>query len=476
MLLGLFFDVLDAIEGDGRSASDALDVLPDGVGTPERNWIANAVAVYPDMLAEGLRPVRDHWVIQTETAADVRELYTWGRRYKSVDGRTRVLVLASMSTATRRPASDVKTAIAACTAAWGTPAPWPKPSGWSERFAVRGSHVDVPAWVSVRQIGLLDGSVVDLFEGTPAEARVLYERDGKSAVQRAVAGGPPVPGNTCAGCKLIDGCTVVPRTPGILGVVDPDAPVRSVSATTLRYHDACPQQVRLRGLNLSVASAEPQPIRVGRAVDAALNTVHGQLGEGPCMREQLDAVLVDHVAGLDEDDVQMVSRRLRRHVDTCSRHGGCEITDERPQARVTAFDPDASAVIYADPDLLYREDGELVWRETTAGWAPPSSRRHLFETRKGIQLALAVLLCHAGALGEPVGRVEMEYLTDRGADLRFLDVTDPETVAAARAVIEPVAARWRADNTFPATPGRACGSCSFTRWCPDAAPERTPDA
>ncbi|GAA1874398.1 PD-(D/E)XK nuclease family protein [Myceligenerans crystallogenes] len=476
MLLGLFFDVLDAVEADGKSVTTALEVLPDGVGGPERNWIANAVHVYPDMLAEGLRPVQDHWVIQTETATDIRELYAWGRRYESADGRTRVLVLPSMSTATRRPAGDVKTAVSACTTAWGRPAPWPKPSKWSEPFAIRGSDADLPTLVSVRQVGLLDGSVVELFDGTPEEAMARYEQQGRAAVKRAVAGGQPAPGNSCSGCKLIDDCIVVPRVPGLLGVADPEAPVRSVSATTLRYHDACPQQARLRGLNMPAGDTEPQPIRIGRAVDAALNTLHGQVHEQPCTREQLDSVLTDHVAGLDESDAELVVGRLRRHVDTCSRHGGCEITDEQPQARITAFDPNASVVIYADPDLLYRENGELVWRETTASWAPPSSRRHLFETRKGIQLALAVLLCHAGALGEPVARVEMEYLTDRGADLRFLDVSDPETVAAARAVIEPIAARWRADGAFPATPGAACGSCSFTRWCPDAAPERTPDA
>jgi hypothetical protein len=62
-----------------------------------------------------------------------------------------------------------KVAIAAFTTAFGALSSWP--STWSEQFGPAAGPGASPTRVSVRQVGLLDGSMVELFGGTPDEAK-----------------------------------------------------------------------------------------------------------------------------------------------------------------------------------------------------------------------------------------------------------------------------------------------------------------
>lgn len=461
---------LDEIELQGRSRADVLDGLVRLQGRfdePEIGWIRNAVANYPDFRDEGLVPEPGVWVRQGRAGDELRELYSWGRGYVSADRRQRVFVLLAFATATGRPAPPSKVAIAALTTAFGTASTWPAPREWPRPFRPTGVPEVRPDLVSVRQVGLLDGSIKERFEGTPDEAQLRYDRDGRAAAESVLGEAFATPGRNCDSCKIVDTCEAIHRAPGVLGINAPSAPLRKVSATTLRYHEACPRQARLHALHLSNDVQESTRIQVGRAVDGLLDAAHGTDVSGPCPSEiPADALAQD---GLGPDDKVRARTLLSHHAAVCPLNTGAEISHLQVQPEVVMFDAEASVVLNAKPDLLYREDGDLVWRETTTSRSAPSGRKHPFETRKGLQLALAVLLCHGGALGEPVARIEVEYLTDRGPDLRSLDPSDPATVAAARAVVEPVAQRWREDQTFRPTPGAAvCRSCSYRQWCPEA--------
>ncbi|WP_285104082.1 PD-(D/E)XK nuclease family protein [Promicromonospora sp. MEB111] len=475
-LIPAVFGVLDQIEGKERPWPGDLPALAAGQGTfgpAEIAWITNAVTTYPDLVAEGLHPLSGHWVKSGTSPADLRELYAWGRGYTDSTGSLRVLVLPVMSTVSARPPARSKVAIAAFTTAFGTLSSWPSP--WSERFRPIDSPGPSPTRVSIRQVGLLDGSMVELFDGTPDKARALYQEAGRPVAVQVATGGPASPGRDCVSCKSLDSCDGVPRSSGIVGVSAPGAPLRQVSGTTLRYHVACPRQARLSAIHLSSDAQESAPIEVGRVVDDVLNRAHGTGDPAACTADQLVTSLQATPTAPAIADRAL--KLLGHHAEICPRASGCEITEVQVQATVVAFDPAASSVVVARPDLLYREDGDLVWRETATSLFPPSGKKHLFDTHKRLQLALAVLLCHAGALGEPVARLEVEYLTDRGPDLRYLDVTDPLLLAQAHAVVGPVAQNWRHDEAFAPAPGPACGSCAYTRWCPDAAAnERTEHA
>lgn len=470
------FSMLDQLEGRQLPAHAELADIAARQGTfgpAEIAWIVDAVAAYPDLAADGLTPAPGNWVVSGASDSELRELYAWGRAYVGAGGRHRVMVLPVLSTATLRTPPPSKVAIAAYTTAFGSLSSWPSP--WSDRFRPTHEASIEPSRVSIHQVGLLDGSMVELFSGTPQQARALYDEFGRAVAASAAAGGPAEPGQDCASCKLLDACEAVPRCAGLLGAHDPDAPLRQVSATTLRYHAACPRQARLSSVHLPSNAIESEAIQVGRVVDDVLNRAHNTPGATACTTAG-HAKLLDADA-LDPAVAQRSATLLGHHAEICPRHSACDISDVQVQGSVVAFDPDASSVVIARPDLLYREDGDLVWRETTTSRYPPRSDKHLFDTGKRIQLALAVLLCHAKALGEPVARLEVEYLTDGGADVRYIDISDASLVAQARAVVEPVAQRWRCDENFAATPGAACASCAFTRWCPDAAPtERTDHA
>ncbi|MEO3745303.1 hypothetical protein [Plantactinospora sp. B5E13] len=63
-----------------------------------------------------LEPVPFWWVVQYADQG-IRELWTWGRRYRSDDGSTRELRLLRLSGVVARPRSQPEIAVAAYTAA-----------------------------------------------------------------------------------------------------------------------------------------------------------------------------------------------------------------------------------------------------------------------------------------------------------------------------------------------------------------------
>lgn len=473
-LLDPLFAVLDAVEHDsariGQAFEAALEPWGDRLGVPERRWIMNAAFLYPDFRGMGLQAVRGWWVVKANGQSETRELYTWGRGYvDAADTRRRVLVLPTFSSPETRSPDQVKIAVAAYTTGWGRIAEKPRP--WGKPFASADTSIE-PDEVTVLGVGLENGAIKELWRGSPAAAKGRYESFGRPAITAALGPASAIPGHDCSGCKRLDSCTTIPTLPEILGVHGPDRPLREVSATSLRYYQTCPRQHRLSRINVRGTDEETAATRTGRLVDAKLNALHTMARDCGCALGELRGPLGNPEAdiGLEPIERERADRLLAGHRHTCPWNSACVITDVQAQATVVAFDPNASAVIYAKPDLLYREDGALVWRETATSTAPPSSRRSLFDTWKRIQLALALLLCEAGVFGvdNPVARVEVEYLTDRGPDIRYLECGSESNIDAARKVLASVVPLWFNDDRFAPSPGPACIPCPYRRWCPES--------
>ena len=129
-------------------------------------------------------------------------------------------------------------------------------------------------------------------------------------------------------------------------------------------------------------------------------------------------------------------------------------------------DTAANVIVVAAPDLLYLEDGGWVWREVKTSEKPLRSTADLF--RVFPQLALATVLLAENALGgnPERARVELEVLTPAAADLLYMDPGDPDDVARARQEVLRLAGPWHGDRAARG-PGKRCGNCPVSRWCPE---------
>ena len=108
--------------------------------------------------------------------------------------------------------------------------------------------------------------------------------------------------------------------------------------------------------------------------------------------------------------------------------GGPRRSRARPcPAQVACYDPEFDLVIIAVPDLLYTRDGGWVWREAK------TSSSHLYEgnplLRSYPQLALALVMIAAGALGGELSRSRVEFELLHADDLSFeeLDPSRPRS-------------------------------------------------
>ncbi|MGW5789149.1 PD-(D/E)XK nuclease family protein [Saccharopolyspora sp. NPDC003752] len=463
-------DAVDRVEFDGVTAEQAIAEIrhqkerrhPGVIGYAE-----HAARVYLESHQHdgvGLRPVRELWVSQRITQSVVWELYAWGRRYESVDGRLREFRFLRQGDALvdgRDEATAI--AIAAYVTAFGTPAVWPKP--WSEPFHPSGrtgaEHVRVVS------VGLADGSVEPLFEGTAADVENYFAEHGRNQVGEIAAGGDVVPGFGCVGCKRVAVCEGPSRTPGLLGLEASQGPLRTVSVSGLRYYRRCPAQAYLRSVHLPRAYEYSGEAELGQAVHAWLEEAH-EAGPDACRSRPLPPLGTGWSAGtwqVTGDLADAGVRMLAHHAEVCPFREAPEIESVWPERRLTFFDTTARAMVLAKPDLVYQEAGQWVWRELkTTQKAKRSFTDPLWEFP---QLALGVLVLAAGALGPGgAGRVELEILRPTGADVVLIDPGDDERVETARTVLRELAAPWRADRTFEARPDDHCQWCPVSRWCP----------
>jgi hypothetical protein len=325
--------------------------------------------------------------------------------------------------------------------------------------------------VRVFDVGCADGSVEQLLSEDPAGARQRFRDDAVPAFVTAATELGVRPGESCVDCKAIAGCTDLKRTPRLWGGRPPALARqrRSVSVWDLRLHAECPAQYHLvRRLHLNDLSAEDRGARRGRAVDAWLDAQHAERPVRGCRdREIPEPTAVRARAGLDDTSAREAARMLAEHRLLCPLNGLDADEQVLVQHRVTAYVPELDIVVLAVPDLVYTHRGRWIWRETKTSTRPLWERDSLLHTYP--QLALGVLLFHAGALGDDPRRswVELEHLREGHGESR-LERIDPgraENVDEARAVIAGLAQPLLADTTYEPRTGRHCHGCQARTWC-----------
>ena len=510
--LGVLNAALDEIEIRGATVAQAIDRaveetkqegkrLHPGVLT----WVRTAVDRYLAGVARyqyqdrsgtpATVPVRDYWVAREDHRSSgnrLWEMYAYGRRYESPDGSVREIRLLHYGVFDpSRPAQQdqqdpdswgdrgqpgraCQEAIAAYSAAFGVPSPWPRP--WSMPFRPsRVALVDVQSVGIVRvvQVGLADGEHHLVFEGTPAAAKRKYDDDGAGQVRRAVTRGTPQPGGGCAQCKLRTACDALRPLPGILGVTDPEAPPRTWSATNGRYYRTCAAQDHLYRLHLPRDGEYSESAVRGQAVHAWLRRAHGSPSRIACTMQDIPPTPDDWSAGgwhVTGKEARRGALMLASHAEMCLFHRASRLGEVRVEPLLVVHDTAANVIVTARPDVLYMEDGAWVWREIKSRVRPPRPGTDLLEEFP--QLALGMILLAENLLeGKPTGmRVELELLYPHSSDMILLDPNDPAHLARAREVIHGLAAPWHADETAAPRPGEECWTCPVRQWCPAALP------
>ncbi|MFF0456783.1 PD-(D/E)XK nuclease family protein [Nocardia africana] len=468
-------DALDMIEFRNADVEQAIisltkrrTVLHPGA----QRYAEHAVRLYaehPSLMSGRMSPVQGWWVAQRDSPNALWEMWAWGRRYESVATGLRELRLLRMgSVAGRAGENDLgATAMAAYVVAFGAVGKWPRP--WSKPF--EPELCDEVEHVRVVEVGMLDGSVRILFDGTPEESRHLYFQHGRGVVAELARRDDPQPGRACGECKVMDRCDALPRIPGLLGVDARSAPIRTTSISDLRYYRTCPAQSYMYSVHLPRISEYSAEAVLGQGVHRWLEDIHGSDHPG-CTVDRLPTGLEPWTAGEWEiagDDAATGALMLRSHIDVCPFSVDAPITEIRAEPTLSFFDPVAQAVVIAKPDLLYRENGGWVWHETkTTQRSLRGAGDELLDRYP--QLALAVVVLNVGALGgrDDTARVELELLHPDGAGLHLIDPTDPARVAYAREVLRELATSWRLDDTFDPRPGKDCRWCPVSKWCPSS--------
>ncbi|MGN9846930.1 PD-(D/E)XK nuclease family protein [Nonomuraea sp. H19] len=481
--LGLVMSALDALEFSGDDIDDAIDKVISGSRDPVHPgavaWIRHACHTYQEvaeslatqLAAEGVnvRPERNPRIVQGgRSVAEWRSLTAWGRWYVSTDGSYVEFRRLRM----RHPfgsADAASTLAAAYIAGAGDPLVDHRELYTAIPVPVRKTGAD-PQRIRVVEIGLTTGADRVLLDATPERIRNEYSTTVRPAATRLLMGGERIPGKDCADCKTCVTCNTLAVAPGLLGLADRGTHRRTWSITTSRYYEICPAQAHLRELRLPGEWDSSMAVQRGRDVHRWLEAAHGRGIQ--CTLADLPAVDADDCGIADNlmerADYHQARSYLIQHLHVCPLRGPGAITEVRPEPKIAAYDPTADVVVLANPDLLRRVDGRLVYREQKTSAV---SRGITTENALSVvpQLALAVCLIAAGVFGEPDGLVELEQLhPDYAEPVLEFDTADPEIVAAARAVIHQRTQSWHRDVTFGTIPGWWCQSCPVSRWCPEA--------
>ncbi|WP_329584613.1 PD-(D/E)XK nuclease family protein [Kitasatospora sp. NBC_01250] len=460
---------LDRIELHGDSVEAALEFARRGKPAHPGvlTFAEHAVRSYVGRSMSGMRPVPDFWVAQKNNGT-LWELYAWGRRYESQDGRRREFVFLRFGEAGARERDRGQIAIAAYATAFGAPARWPQ--SWSEPFTPNGSATAVEQ-VRVVEVGLSGGPPLLLFEGTPSQVTAYFADYGRREITEIAAGGLSRPGSPCAGCKLLTSCDALPRIPGLLGISSRRAPLRKVSVSDLRYYGKCPAQAHMSSVHLPRAAEYSDEAKLGQAVHGWLETSHRGRIRAACNGHDVPRGDRDWTGGrwtMTGEWARLGSQMIAHHTDVCPYRDASSITEVELEPALAFHDTAAQTIVIAKPDMIYLQDNSWVWRETKTTQKPRFYHSDLLDEFP--QLALALVLLAEGALGGELtgSRVELEVLRPQGQDLLYEDPTDPLRVAKAREVLRKLAEPWRGDEDFEARPGRACQTCPVSRWCPSS--------
>ncbi len=427
--------------------------LHDGV----QRWTEHALRMYQEAFPAdpNLRLTPRPWVYRYHRpSSDGRgtveyRITAWGRCLEHGDGRLRELRLPVNRL---RKRSAAERAVAALVVAEGN-------------FDPRLERI------KVIQFALSDGRTDTIFDGTRDEALALYRAAGAPAVRALLDSQEYRPGTACTACTAAPVCPALPRAEGLLGLADLSRPRRSWSSTTGRGHQGCPARSYLRGLRIPADDTVERSAAVerGRAVHAFLAERHGRRPHKSCTPE----IPVDWVPEgyrLPDEERQLGAELLRHHAEVCPLRTAEPRSEIQTEPRLVFDDTAADLLVLAEPDLLYRDAGSWVWRETKTS-ASDRTRRNILATYP--QLALGVRIIGGGVLPRPQagGRVELELLHPGGVDLRILDPSAPETQAAAESVLREQVSGWHAETLFEAVPGPECATCEVARWCSARQPQ-----
>lgn len=475
--LGQVQTALDRVEFDGLSLDAALRDVGQG-GRPlhdtQQTYIRHAVRTYLDNKrprnAPAVVPCQSEWVLCATKDERTWEYVPWGRRYHDPATGLREFRFLLFGRAGERERPAAQIALAAHATGSGEPAL--RPDDHAAPYASLGA--EVVKWVRVTEVGLLDGSYNVLFEGTPEKARTFFAKHAADRVRTLVQDGNPQPGASCFQCKLLTSCRELVKMPGLLGVPGRRAawPLRKVSISDLRYYRDCPAKAYAYRCHLPRTDEYSDEARLGHAVHRVLEINHSGAGAGECNAH--DMPMADQTWGeapnvMSGELGRTGSRMLGWHLDICPFNSG-PITDVRPEPELAFYDTAANVLVVAKPDLLYRDQDAIVWRETKT--TQREKRFHDDPLDAYPQLALATVLLSEGTLGgDPAGaRVELETLKPDTSTIEYIEpFQEPDRVAKARQVLHDLAEPWRNDEVFTARPSaRACGTCPVSTWCSSA--------
>ncbi|MFF5564040.1 PD-(D/E)XK nuclease family protein [Streptomyces sp. NPDC012623] len=409
-------------------------------------------AAFPADPDRPLREVPEPWTYRYRpagpaplNAAEFR-FTVWGRCLASSDGAFRELRLP-VNRLSRNPPPEGFIAAAALVLAEGTPGP-------------------LPERVRIVEFALLDGRTRELLAGSRAQALARYREHGPGALAGVLDGREYRPGASCGECPYASVCPALRSAHGLLGIEATHRPRRTWSVTNGRNYRVCPARDHMRRLHLPAADSIEREVTAerGRALHAYLADRHGHGSPRPCTVEVPEDWVPDGFDLPDHERTLGVDL-LRRHAAVCPL--GCvrNSTDVRTEPRVVRHDTAADVVVVAAPDLLYRDEGSWVWRETKTSAGDRRSNRPLLELYP--QLALAVVLVARGDLGgtSARARVELEVLRPGGADLEIVDPFTTANRTAAERVLRSMLADWHGDDDYAPVPGPACHRCEVARWC-----------
>jgi len=379
-----------------------------------------------------------------------RRLTVWTPLYASEDGTAEVRRLRMRSPHTSPTDADMRWAAVAAYIS-----------------ARQGSG---PARVRVVEVGLGDGNVSVLFDGTGPDADQFYAAVAGEPLRALVAAVTPTSGYSCGKCRLAGHCPEPVQLDGITGQPGKGNGTRSVSPSELKTYAECPAQWLLRhGANLPrTETPSPQQER-GNAVHSWLEAAH--LRGVPCTPADLPEPgqglgLAD---GLMDDVLYERSRPfLLRHLDHCP----LALTGYEPlgpERVVAGYDRTADVVPTMRVDLLYRLADRVVVRETKTTDNPlPASREDAYNKWPQVPWALTALRSGLAERHDAAGGlVEVEVLGPEDAVVYSWATDEPGVPEMAAGDVRRATRGWHTDTDWHARPGPYCQWCTVRQWCPD---------